>query len=492
METTKSLWSLSCDIHTRESLKENITTDTAVIGGGMCGILTAYMLSKRGINTVVLEADRIASGVTRNTTAKITTQHYLCYDKLINNVGKEKAFQYAHASKRAIEDYRKIIKELQIDCDFEDMPALAYSLTETDTLEAEMRAALSLGIDADMVTSSALPFKIKGAVRFKGQAQFHPLKFIKAVAEKLQIYEQTKALSVENNVILTNGGKVSAKHIVVATHYPFINAPGFYFMRTHQERSYALAIKNVPALDGMYIDASSGGYSFRSYGDTLIFGGEGHRTGKNPQGGAYAKLRAKAKELYPNAQEVCAWSAQDCVTLDSIPYIGNYSASTPNSYVATGFHKWGMTGSMVAARIISDAIIGEENSCAEVFSPQRFNITASMKSLMTDFAQSVAGLSAGAFSMPKEQLESVEIGHGGIVEFVGNKVGVYRKGENEVYAVSVKCPHLGCELAWNPDELSWDCPCHGSRFTYKGELISGPAMKGLLEKDDKHKNSGKL
>ncbi|WP_312643464.1 FAD-dependent oxidoreductase [Hydrogenoanaerobacterium sp.] len=475
----KSVWSESCSLPKREPLAGDLRADAVVIGAGMAGILTAFFLQQQGITTIVLEANEIASGVTKNTTAKITAQHNLIYDTLITDFGEEQAQQYAQANLLAVQQYQKLVEIRGISCHFEQRPAYVYSLDNAERIQKEVDAANRLGIKAGFTTHTALPFGVQGAVKFPDQAQFNPLEFINDIARDLTIYEHTMVREVKDNVVITDHGKVTAKNIAVATHYPFINAPGYYFMRMHQQRSYVVALENAPQLDGMYIDADEQGYSFRNYGDLLLLGGAGHRTGKNQTGGSYKQLQAAAKDFYPQSQVRYQWSAQDCMTLDGVPYIGNYSASTPNLYVATGFNKWGMTSSMVAAMLLSDQIAGKENPNAEVFSPQRFKVNASVGNLMKDGAQSVAGLTAQLLHVPATELEQLENGHGGVVDYDGEKVGVYKNESGETFLVSTRCPHLGCQLEWNPDELTWDCPCHGSRFDYKGKLIGNPALRDL-------------
>lgn len=441
----KSIWSDTCSFKPRESFKNDLVVDTVVVGAGMAGLLTAYLLNQQGVRVVVLEGSVTASGVTKNTTGKITSQHDLFYDSLIQKFGLELAEQYALANQRALQAYRDIIQEHHIDCELENKPAYVYTLRAPAKIEAEVTAAGRLGIEADYTTQADdLPFPIKAAVRFRNQAQFHPLKFLKYIAENLEIYEHTMVREIRNNQVITDHGRVTADHIVVTTHFPIINVPGWYFARMHQERSYVLALENAARLDGMYIDEDSAGYSFRDYGDYLLLGGAGHRTGKHPETSCYEQLRHAARSFYPQSREAYHWSAQDCVSWDEVPYIGSYSPSMPNIYVATGFKKWGMTSSMVSAMILSDQILGKKNDCADVFSPRRFNASASMKNLISDLGHSIVGLTSGALSAPGR-----------------------------------RCAHLGCRLQWNPDEETWDCPCHGSRFTGDGKLINDPATKGL-------------
>ncbi|MDK0734131.1 FAD-dependent oxidoreductase [Clostridium perfringens] len=477
----KSVWSESCKFRKREALNKDIKTNVLVIGAGIAGILTAYMLKQNGREVIVIDASEIASGNTKNTTAKITSQHDLIYSKLIAEFGEEKARQYAKANELAIKKYKEIIEDKRIECDFEEKPAYVYSLNEVDVLKEEVEAAKNLGIDAEFVQEANLPFKINGAVKFNNQAQFNPLKFLKGISNELVIYENTRALEIKENLVVTSGGNITANNIVLATHYPIMNAPGYYFMKMHQERSYVLALENTSEIDGMYIDINKEGYSFRTYNNLLLLGGISHRTGENEEGGSYDELRKVAKKLYPKAKEKYYWSAQDCMTIDGIPYIGRYSSETPNIYVATGFNKWGMTSSMVSAMIISDMILEKENDFSEIFSPRRFDLSLSINNIANDLIETAKNFIAQKVYIPSSEIEHIKNGHGGIIEYNGEKVGVYKNKEGKEFFVSTKCTHLGCQLSWNADELTWDCPCHGSRFDYKGRLIGSPATKDLVE-----------
>ncbi|HHQ4317663.1 TPA: FAD-dependent oxidoreductase [Clostridium perfringens] len=477
----KSVWSESCKFRKREALNKDIKTDVLVIGAGIAGILTAYMLKQKGRDVVLIDAAEIASGNTKNTTAKITSQHDLIYSKLITEFGEEKARQYAKANELAIKKYKEIIEDRRIECDFEEKPAYVYSLNEVEVLKEEAEAAKKLGIDAEFVQEANLPFKINGALKFNNQAQFNPLKFLKDISNELVIYENTRALEIKENLVVTSGGNITAKNIVVATHYPIMNAPGYYFMKMHQERSYVLALENKSEIDGMYIDLNKEGYSFRTYNNLLLLGGISHRTGENEEGGSYDELRKVAKRLYPKANEKYHWSAQDCMTIDGIPYIGRYSSETPSIYVATGFNKWGMTSSMVSAMIISDMILEKENDFSEIFSPRRFDLSLSINNIANDLIETAKNFIAQKVYIPSSEIEHIKNGHGGIIEYNGEKVGVYKNKEGKEFFVSTKCTHLGCQLSWNADELTWDCPCHGSRFDYKGRLIGSPATKDLVE-----------
>ena len=476
----ESIWSKTCQFRQREALPGDMQTDIAVIGAGMAGVLIASALQETGRRVVVLEAQRIAGGQTRNTTAKLTCQHALLYEKLTRTLGPNKARQYAQANAAALEEYRRIISAQGIECDLEQRDAYVYG-TDAARLRKEAEAAAALGLPASFVEEAKLPFPTAGAVRFANQAQFHPLKFLQAISEPLTIYENTSVQSVEEDQLITSRGRVQAEQIVFACHFPFVNFPGIYFARMHQERSYVIALENASQMDGMWIGAEQGSYSFRNYGPLLLLGGGGHRCGENSVGGRYADLRQKAAQWYPGSREVAHWSAQDCVTADSVPYIGPYAASHPNWYVATGFQKWGMTSSMVAAMLLRDRICGKENPWAEVFDPGRFD-EKTLTGLAQESGQAVKGLAKQLFQIPAEAAKELPPGHGGIVFWKGKKLGVYKDESGALWPVDIRCPHLGCQLEWNPDELSWDCPCHGSRFDYLGRLISGPAQEDLTHK----------
>ena len=473
----ESIWSKTWEMQKFPALNGSINTDVAVIGGGMAGILTAYQLEQAGVHTVVLEANRIGGGQTGNTTAKITSQHGLFCSRFIEKKGEETARRYIQANQAAVEEYKRIIRHEQIECDLKEMDAYVYS-QDGDKLRREAESAQSLGVRASFVEQIEIPVSCAGAVRFPGQAVFHPLKFISALAEKLTIYEDTPAKEVEENEIRTPCGSLRAEKIIFASHFPFINYPGMYFARMHQERSYAIALEHAGSINGMYIGDEDDSLSFRPYDKYILLGGQGHRTGENREGGRYERLREIGKALYPDSRLAACWSAQDCMTADYIPFIGQYASDRPDWFVATGFNKWGMSSSMVSAMFLRDMICGIANPWAEAFAPSRFS-AEELPQIMKDSGKAVKGLTKRFFHLPDETIRGLARGHGAVVETPQGKAGVYKTEEDQICQVDIVCPHMGCELAWNPDEKTWDCPCHGSRFDYEGNLLEGPAQEGI-------------
>jgi len=429
----ESVWSKTESLKEYGELNGNASCDVLVIGGGIAGIMCAYALKEAGADCLLVEAKRLCSGVTKNTTAKLTVQHGLVYDRLIREYGVRRAGLYLDAQLEAFRKMKKLSES--VDCDYRESDAYVYSLRDIKRIENEAWALNSLGLSCEVCDSTELPFKVSGATRVKNQGQFHPLKLLKHLTEGLRIYENTRVLEIRDGYAITDKGKIKAKKQIVATHFPFINKHGMYFLKMYQHRSYVIAYKNAEVISGMYVDESKQGLSFRSYKGLLLLGGGGHRTGKT--GGGWDELAAIKEHYYPEATEVARWATQDCMTLDGIPYVGRYSESTPDLFVSTGFNKWGMTSSMVSAMLLTELVQGREPEYSSVFSPSR------------------------SILHPQLALNGVEAAMGLLNIF------------------APRCPHLGCALKYNKQEHSWDCSCHGSRFTEEGEVIDNPANGDL-------------
>ena len=423
-----SIWTQTAELPQFTPLDRDLRTDVLVIGGGIAGVLCAYKLAQTGVDYALVEADRIGSGITKDTTAKITSQHGLVYNKLIREFGIETARLYLQANQEALDQFCKLCRETG--CDFEEKDAFVYSRNDRRKIEKEITALEQLGFSASFETELPLPFSIAGAVCFPQQAQFHPLKFLGAIARSLRIFEHTKVLELMPGKALTTGGTVSAKKIIIATHFPILNKHGGYFVKLYQQRSYVLALESAPDAGGMYIDEQKGGLSFRNHQGLLLLGGGSHRTGKP---GGWQGLETFAQHNYPQARIAARWATQDCMSLDSVPYIGQYAKSTPDLYVATGFNKWGMTSSMAAATLLTDLVLGRESKYTRVFQPSRSILRPQMAA---NGLESVVGL---------------------------------------LTPTVPRCPHMGCALKYNAAEHSWDCSCHGSRFREDGALIDNPA-----------------
>lgn len=427
----QSVWFENINKPEFDSLDGNCETDVLIIGGGLAGILCAYMLEQKGVDYLLIEADRICSGVTADTTAKVTAQHGLIYDKIISKYGLEYAREYYNLNSNAVNIYRDLCKKY--DCNFETKSAYVYSLEENEDIENEIEAYRAIGIPFDVVTQTPLPLNIYKAIRLDNQGQINPLELLFKISENLNIREKTKLINLDDTSAETDCGTIKYKRAVFTTHFPILNKHGLFSLKMYQDRSYVIALENVQDVDGMYIDASGKGLSFRNYRNLLLLGGGSHRTGK--KGGSYTELLQFTKTHYPEATVKTQFATQDCMTLDSMPYIGQYSKNTPNLFVATGFNKWGFTSAMVAAELLCDMLTNSKNidEDANIFSPSR-NIFHPQ--LAFNIFESFIGL---------------------------------------ISPTVPRCPHLGCALKYNKAEHSWDCPCHGSRFTEDGKLINNPA-----------------
>lgn len=401
-----SIWLKTAEKPHFDALGGNKKTDVLIIGGGIAGLLCAYKLKNAGVDCMLVEATEICGGITKNTTAKITLQHGLIYDKMIRRFGENKARLYIKAQSNAIKEYTRLCED--INCDYESRDNYVYSLNDRKKIKKEVAALNRIGVKAELSDAHELPFSVAGAVCVRDQAQFHPLKFLYAIAKDLPIYEHTKVVELMPNKAKTNRGEIAFQKLIIATHFPMLNKHGLYPLKLYQHRSYVIALKGAQIVNGMYVDESDTGLSFRNYGDLLLLGGGGHRTGK--KGGCWQELEDFARKHYKNAEIALKWATQDCMTLDDVPYIGQYAKSIPDVFVATGFNKWGMTNAMVAADILCDLVQGKPNPYAAVFDPSR---TVLRPQLAINAFDSVVGI---------------------------------------LTPTAPRCPHLGCALKYNRAE----------------------------------------
>lgn len=497
---TLSYWIGTTNDTDYPELMEDINIDAVVVGGGLSGITTAFLLKKEGLKVAVIEADRICKATSGHTTAKVTSQHTLIYDKIIKTFGKDMAQQYADANQYAIKFMEDLAKSNNIQCDFETKGAYVFTQenVNVERIKKEADAAASLGIPAKFVRDTPLPLTVLGAVLFDNQAQFHPRKYAIALADKIPgdgsyIFENTRAVDIDEGEVCTvktaKGKKIMARHVIIASHYPFYDGKGMYFAKMYPSRSYLMAFKigGVPP-DGMFINIDTPGITLRSQShegeQILIFGGESHKTAHGEQTSThYDNLRKLARKMFNIKEELYHWSAQDYYTLDEIPYVGRLTANTPNIYVATGFRKWGMTNSTAAAIIIKDLITKGQSSWSSIYSPQRGTTGTAAASFVAQNADVAYQLISGKLDNFDDDMD-IKNGEGKVVEYKGKRTGVYKDAQGKLHLLDITCTHVGCELRWNDGEKTWDCPCHGSRFKYNGDIVEGPALYPLNHPDE--------
>ena len=414
-----SYWVESTPKTNYPEISKDTNTDVLIIGGGITGILTAYMLSESGLNISIVEADRMAMGVTANTTAKITSQHGLLYNYLLNTFGFETAKDYLDSNEEAIKTIKNIIQKENINCDFISQDAYVYTCDKSNVQKIvdEVSSVTSIGFNAEYVTKSPLPFPIEAAIKFPNQAQFHPRKYLLSllkILEKknLNLYENSKVINIKHvkdkYEVSVNNNTITTKYLVMASHYPIKNFPGMYFIKMYQDASYAIGVElDEDIFDGMYISCDTPVTSFRNTPlengkKLLIVGGSGHKTGDTNVDieSSYINLENYIKSIYPKSKIKYKWMTEDCISLDKIPYIGEFSKFLPNMYVATGYKKWGMTTSHVAAKIISDKILGKENPYEKIYTATRLEPIKNGKEFLSMLKQSVYSLAIDKISPP--------------------------------------------------------------------------------------------
>lgn len=493
-----SLWIETTDQTNYPALRGKHDVDVAVIGGGIAGLMAALLPKQAGRRVAVVEAARIASSVTGYTTAKVTSQHGAIYGKLCENHGNDKAWLYGESNQLALKLIRRIVTEHEIVCDWRTLPAYVYTEREdsVDRLRKEAKTAAALGLPATFVTKLDLPFPILGAVRFADQAQFHPRKFLLAVAQLIDgdgshIFEQTTVTEVDDGTPATvraPSGSLKAANVIVATHVPF-QMRGAYLAKAFPHRGYVVAapITAAKAPKGVYISLEKPTRSIRTTpverGQVLIVGGGGHKTGEEHfTEERYELLERWATERFGVSDVRWRWSTQDYTSVDGVPFIGKLDAASKHVYVATAFGSWGMTNGAVAAMVLRDLITSGESMWHELYDSTRtLPLLHGIKTAVTENVKAVTHLAKTHLGLEREakDLAELEPGEAAVAEIDGEKIAAYRDPQAHVHAVSAVCTHLGCAVEWNPAETTWDCPCHGSRFTFEGDVIQGPAVKPL-------------
>jgi glycine/D-amino acid oxidase-like deaminating enzyme/nitrite reductase/ring-hydroxylating ferredoxin subunit len=495
-----SIWVATTGQTAYPALDREIHVDVAVLGGGMAGLMAALLLKRDGKRVAVLEAGRVAAGVTAYTTAKVSSLHGVIYQDVESSFGADGARAYGQANERGLELIGSLVEELGIDCDWRRKPSYTYAEDEqgNQQVQDEVQAALRAGLKASYTTETDLPWDVTGAIRVEDQAEFHPRKFLLAIAEQIpgdgsHVFESTQATGVKEGdpmrVETDVGRTVIADHVVCATHFPFLDRGG-YFARMHPERSYALGLYvRDRAPQGMYLSTESPSHTVRSHpterGELVIAGGESHKVGQSGEDTAdrVARLERWARERFDVEEIAYRWSTQDNMPVDGVPYIGRLHPAAKRLWVATGFKKWGLAWGAAAGEILTDSIAGREHPYASLVNPNRFKPGAQAKELVKEnvnvgwrFVRDKVG--GADFS----SLDELEPGQGGLVREGAGKVAAYRDEAGDLYVLSPTCTHLGCTVKWNTAERSWDCPCHGSRFHYDGTVLQGPAIEGLSQK----------
>ena len=491
----ESLWIATTEDPGFPALDGPLDVDAAVIGAGVAGLTTALLLKNAGLRVAVIEASGVCLGATGHTTAKVTSQHGLIYSTLSSKFGADGARGYGEANQAALELIERLVGEHGIDCDFERRPSYVYTEqgSQVSQIEQEAEAARSAGLPAHYTEETELPWEVKGALRFDGQAQFHPRRYCLALARLIDgdgsaVFSQTRALDVEDGspcVVKTERHDVSAAYVVLATQLPFLDRGGF-FAKCHPEREYALAVTlEQPAPKGMYISAEQPSRSIRQQpageGELLVLAGDSHKPGANEDERRHHDALAQfAEERFQVRSFDYEWSTQDYIPVDQLPYIGKLRRGSERIFVATGFQKWGMTNGTAAAVLISDQILGRDNPWSELFDPNRVKPIASSKEFLKENLSVARHFLADRIAL-RGSLKPEELGPGdGRVVSEGlRQVAVSRDEGGDLHAVSARCTHMGCILNWNAAERTWDCPCHGSRFAGDGQVVQGPATQPL-------------
>lgn len=482
-------------------LTGDLSTSICVVGAGIVGVTTAWLLKTRGHDVVLIDMHRVAQGVTGYTTAKVTSSQGTIYSELKSKHNIDVARRFASSNEAAITWMRTLVKDHGIDCDWADRDNYVYATTKGGVHKVlkEIEAASEVGLKVHAESDVDLPFSVEVALRHEAQGQFHPRKYLLRLAQMFReagglIFEETRATGVSEKdgscLIETQNGRIECGTAILATHYP-ITDRSLLFARVHPKRSYAITAPILGAAPGgMYISADQPNRSIRTIpdenGPLLLVGGEGHAVGQETDTkGCYDRLEAWMNEHFEVGPVSHRWSAQDGVTVDLLPYIGKAWRSADNVYLATGFRKWGMTLGTVAAHLLADQATGIDNDNASLFDPGRLTLKASAGRFAHENAKVGYHLVGDRIRHP-DAGSFDDLGPGeAVVRGLGiDQVAAYRNEDGRLHKVSATCTHMGCIVRWNDAETSWDCPCHGSRFDPSGKVLEGPAVRDLPEVED--------
>jgi glycine/D-amino acid oxidase-like deaminating enzyme/nitrite reductase/ring-hydroxylating ferredoxin subunit len=498
----ESYWMHSSDSTRFAPLTGDITVDVAVVGGGVAGLSAAWEVHEQGRSVAVIEADRIATGVSGYTTAKLTAQHGLVYERLRRTRGPEAARLYARSQQDAVERVAELASGLGIDCEFERTSAFAYAVREGEApgLRAEADAAREAGLAAEYVERTDLPFAVAGAVRIDGQAQFHPRGYLLGIAAALTsrggtIYERSRVTGLSEGepcrLTTESGATVTARDVVVATHYPvFDRALLFARLSPRRELVVAAPLPAEAAPHGMYITEDGGKRSVRTAPlpdgrRLLIVTGESFTPGAGGVGERFRRLDSWMRERFPVAETAYRWAAQDNDPTDTVALVGPLHAGARHTFVATGFGGWGMSGGVMAGGLIAELIEGRRPAWADLYDPRRLKTVLREAPALLKQQAEVARHFVGDRLRPThtDSVAEVAPGTAAVVRVRGSRCAVYRDEDGTVHAVSARCTHLGCLVAFNAAETTWECPCHGSRFDVDGAVLQGPAVRPLEPRD---------
>ena len=480
------------------SLDGDLAVDVAILGGGIVGLTAAELLARAGKRVALLEARKLGQQVTGRSTAKVTSQHGMIYQRLQKDFGEEAARLYGTANQAGLEQIARLVRDREIDCDFERQAAYVYTRSEAQLAEIEREAEIAkrLGLPAAFVREVGLPFPIAGAMRFDDQAQINPFKYSLGLAKAVAgagglVFEGTRARSIEHGEpcrVTTEQGIVTARDVIDATHMP-LGKEGMFFTKAYPFAHTVVAARIDPAKAplGMFLGTGTPGHSVRTArwnGETyLIAAGGAYKPGHPDQEiEMFDDLQRFVREEFAARTIDYYWTNQDYESMDGMPFIGRASSSAEHLYVATGFNAWGITAGMAAAMILSDLILDRPNPWAEVFDATRIKPLTSAPSFIRENVSAGVQLVGGYVATRPGTIGDLAPGEGAVLDVDGERVAVFKDEQSGVHALSAVCTHLYCTVGWNPAECSWDCPCHGSRFALDGSVIHGPATSALERK----------